>query len=86
MSPEQSYLDLKQLYLGIKAVLCISKNETDDNPHECPQCSQVPADGSFDEVVSHYLEDHGYHLLHIGTQSTKTDRGLSHDTVVILGR
>ena len=42
--------------------------------------------GALAESVNHYLDAHGYHLLHVGTQSEEgVDGKVWHHTVAILG-
>ncbi len=53
----------------------------------CEHCDQIiGGDERFVESVSHYLNAHGYKLLHIGAETT-TDRDErpSHTTIAILG-
>lgn len=69
-------------YEGIKHVVHIS---TDTEEH-CEHC-----DVSFDhekiaESINHYIEQHGYRLLHVGTESCHDMNGdLWHSSVAVLG-
>ena len=39
------------------------------------------------DSINHFIEIHGYHLLHVGTQTSHSrEGGLSHATVAVLGR
>lgn len=43
--------------------------------------------GNFAKEVNRYIEDHGYKLLHIGTQTTPGPQDAPiHETVAILGK
>lgn len=53
----------------------------------CKHCEAF-IDGSnrFDDSVNHYLENHGYQLLHVGQQTIRDDDGHPcHTTVAIVG-
>ena len=53
----------------------------------CKYCSALKlSDDSVEAQVNHYL-GHGLKLLHIGTESSRTDEGeIWHSTVVVLGK
>ena len=53
----------------------------------CEQC-QYPDLGrkpTFGHLVNHYIEEHGYKLLHVGQQTADSSEGLVHSTVAVLG-
>lgn len=52
----------------------------------CSACnSSLDATEDFAGAVNHYL-GHGYMLLHVGQQTSKTEEGVWTETVAILGR
>ena len=53
----------------------------------CKYCSALKlSEDSVEAQVNHYL-GHGLKLLHIGTESSRTDEGeIWHSTVVVLGK
>jgi phosphosulfolactate synthase (CoM biosynthesis protein A) len=53
----------------------------------CKYCSALKlSEDSVEEQVNHYLR-HGLKLLHIGTESSRTDEGaIWHSTVAVLGK
>lgn len=49
------------------------------------QCCDAFLDGDLDEGINHYLQDHSYTLLHVGTETSHgPEGGLWHDTIAIL--
>ncbi len=57
------------------------------NSNGCEICHfHKPVDG-FSKMVNHYIEEHGYKLLHVGTE---TDLGPNdvpwHNTVAVVGK
>jgi hypothetical protein len=57
----------------------------------CEHCNQRVGggwtdDGIIDESINHYIEQHGYKLLHVGTQTYTGDDGKPrHTTVAFVG-
>ncbi|QQQ03361.1 hypothetical protein [Lysobacter enzymogenes] len=53
----------------------------------CPSCSQrIGGELEFDESVRHLIQQHGYVLLHVGSQTTHDGNGGPwHSTVAVLG-
>ena len=53
----------------------------------CKYCSALKlSEDSLEEQVNHYLR-HGLKLLHVGTQSSRTETGeIWHSTVAVLGK
>jgi len=51
----------------------------------CPHCRKIFND--FDEDVNHYIKEHGYKLLHVGTETQNDNEGrLWQSTAAVLGR
>ncbi|GMT46668.1 MAG: hypothetical protein IEMM0007_0234 [bacterium] len=68
-------------YKGIENIMQI----TPESVQSCEACNERPND--FADAVNHYLNMHGYKLLHVGTQSSKTDHGeVVHDVIAVLGK
>ncbi len=57
----------------------------------CEHCSEAIGGGyaddqSIDKSINHYIQEHGYKLLHIGSETTRDDKGRPYDTTVaVLG-
>jgi hypothetical protein len=55
----------------------------------CDYCDYVQADvREWDWLASmatHYTQEHGFEILHIGTESSQDDKGTFHYTVAYLG-
>jgi hypothetical protein len=54
----------------------------------CTFGCNLPYNGeSFEANVNHYLQEHGYKLLHVGQESSPDDEGkASHSTIAVLSR
>lgn len=53
----------------------------------CEHCSTFLQGENFAESVNHYLEQHGYSLLHVGQETSNAQNGdLWHSTVAVLGK
>ena len=69
--------------LKISHVVRINTNE----PSRCEHCDFKIDSHNFAESINHYLEQHGYSVLHIGTESVMTDRDEPyHTSVAMLGK
>lgn len=67
-------------YEGIKHIISF----TSVGVSNCEHCK---ANFSFQETINHYIDQHGYKLLHVGTQSSlHTDGNLVHDVAIVLGK
>lgn len=71
------------IYDGIKHTVHLSTNIG----KACEHCSESVGGASLDipklaESINHYIEKHGYRLLHVGTETTEDDRGNPHQTTV----
>lgn len=70
-------------YAGIKKVVQVSSGSLE----ACMVCGDsLNATEDFSGAVNHYLDIHGYRLLHMGQQTSRADEGLRTDTVAILGQ
>lgn len=50
-------------------------------------CGEALRGEGLDKAINHYLEVHGYQLLHVGQETTRDmDGNIWHNTVAILGR
>lgn len=50
----------------------------------CKHCSHPIGMENFAESINHYINEHGYRLLHVGQQTEHASEGLWHSTVAIL--
>lgn len=58
-----------------------------DIGQKCNHCDFWIGLENFDASVNHYIEKHGYRLLHVGSQTSHAQEGgLWHSTVAVLGR
>lgn len=69
-------------YEDVKHVVQIST----DTMTGCEHCNEKIGHERFAESINHYIEQHGYKLLHVGTETTHGDEGPWHSTVAILGK
>ena len=70
-------------YSGVQHVVQISTNIGTG----CEHCSTSIGLEEFAQSVNHYIEQHGYKLLHIGQETgTDMDGKPWHNTVAVLGR
>ncbi len=69
-------------YEGIKQVIYLSTGENS----ACQIC-EGSGQMNFEEAINHYIQEHGFRLLHVGTQTSHAGRGdLWNDTVATLGK
>ena len=67
----------------IKHVVRICTNE----PSRCEHCDFQIRSHSFAEAINHYISEHGYAVIHIGTESAMTNKDEPyHTTVAMLGK
>jgi len=52
----------------------------------CEHCNTMVGGENFADSINHYIENHGYKILHIGTETSHKDENLWHDTVALLGK
>ncbi len=70
-------------YAGVQHVVYVSTNISSG----CQHCHQQIDGEEFAESVNHYIQQHGYRLLHVGSQTDRGDRDeLWHFTVAVLGK
>jgi hypothetical protein len=72
---------MSALPTGIKHVVHISTNIGTS----CEHCNEHVGAERFPESINHYIQQHGYQLLHVGTESAWGDDGVWHNTVAVLG-
>ncbi len=71
-------------YQGVKHVVHISTDVVSPCEH-CGKWDRI--DIGLDERVNHYVKQHGYKLLHVGTETSHDDKGNPwHSTVVVVGK
>jgi hypothetical protein len=70
-------------YNGVTHVVHISTSAR----RGCAECDQLIYGKHLDWAINHYIENHGYRLLHVGTETGRDDDGnLLHSTVAVLGK
>ena len=70
-------------YKSIKHVVQISTNIGTG----CEHCNTQIGLEKFPESINHYVEQHGYKLLHVGTETSDDTNGNPwHSTVALLGK
>ena len=54
----------------------------------CEHCTKMMGLDNFTESVNHYIDEHGYKLLHVGTETGRNsdDGSPWHSTAAILGK
>jgi len=69
-------------YKGIKHVVCIRTNlETN-----CEHCDMKFDYHQFTEAINHYIEQHGYKLLYIGSETQYIEKAIHSFSVAFLGK
>lgn len=79
---------MKHIYEGIRHVVHISTNISTSCEHCSKSVGGYPGDGehSLAESINHYIEKHGYKLLHLGTETSHDTEGKPwHSTIAVLG-
>jgi hypothetical protein len=70
-------------YQGVRHIVHIST----DVLQPCEHCSERIGLDNFDKSVNHYIEVHGYKLLHVGAQTGHDMDGKPwHSTVAVVGK
>lgn len=70
-------------YEGVKHVVHIASNASKG----CEFCAFPVGGEKFAESINHYIEEHGYKLLHTGTETIGDNMGNPfHLTVALLGK
>jgi hypothetical protein len=74
----------KSRYEGVKHVVDISTNISKG----CEECSkQIGGPDSLAESINHYIEKHGYRLLHVGTETIDgPDSAPWHTSAAVVGK
>jgi hypothetical protein len=69
--------------LNAQHLVHLSSNE----PGPCEECDEWhwSLDYSATEHANHYITVHGYRVLHVGQETSRSDDGLWHSTVFVLG-
>jgi hypothetical protein len=69
--------------LDAQHLVQLSSNE----PGPCEECDEWhwSLDYSVIEHANHYITAHGYRVLHVGQETSRTEDGLWHSTVIVLG-
>ena len=71
------------IYNGISHVVQISTNIEKG----CEHCQYFEKSDEFATSINHYIEKHGYRLLHIGTETTRDyEEKLCYISVALLGK
>ena len=53
----------------------------------CSECDFLINPQEFDKSVNHYINEHGYTLLHVGTETDRDYKeAICHSTVAVLGK
>lgn len=71
-------------YEGVQEVIQISTNISKG----CKHCSEgIGGEDNLAHSINHFINNHEYKLLHVGTETTYTDEGkLWYSTIAVLGR
>ena len=79
MKPENSYK-------GIKHVCqFVSNSGRTSIPCQTKKCRFNAADQKIDMVINRYIKEHGFEILHIGTETEMRDNDIHYFTVALLG-
>ncbi len=70
----------ENIYSGITEVMQI----TPDDVIRCATCNYLPND--YADTINHYLSNHGYKLLHIGSHSSYDGTHYISDIFALLGK
>jgi len=53
----------------------------------CEHCSTSIGGDRLAESINHYIKEHGYSIIHVGTETVPSDKGEPwHTTVAVLGK
>lgn len=50
-----------------------------------PGCSWVPLGDSVEACANHMVDEHGYSIIHVGSETTEDHGKVFHHTVVVVG-
>ena len=74
-------------FSGVKHVVHISTNIGKSCEHCSAHIGATADDHELGESINHYIETHGYKLLHVGTETSHDANGNPwHSTVAVLGK
>jgi hypothetical protein len=74
----------QNLYDGIRHVVRVT---TESSRASCEHCHHEQGGLDFPASINHYIEQHGYRLLHVGTETTDDKNGNPwHCTIAVLGK
>lgn len=73
-------------YNGVTHVVYLSSNTVKSHCDDCIFSFDSNRD-ALDSRINHYLKDHQYKILHVGTESDNSSTGHPwHNTVAVLGK
>ena len=73
----------KNYFEGVENVVYISTNIGTG----CKHCTEQIGTDRLAESINHYITQHGYKLLHVGTETSRDMNGNPwHSTVAVLGK
>jgi len=75
-------MSTRNYYEGIKHVVHIHTNY----PTNCEHCSASFEANRFAESMNHYVEQHGYKLLHVGSETANFEGNHWYFSVATLGK
>jgi len=76
-------MSTQNYYKGIKHVVRIATNEGTG----CKHCDMFCGLENFEESINHYINDHGYRLLHVGQETSwDLEQKQWQSTVAVLGK
>lgn len=77
-------MTIENYYKDINHIVHIT---TDDHT-ACKECaSNTFNQNKIADAINHYISQHGYKLLHVGSETTRDDQNrIWHNTVAILGK
>jgi len=71
------------LYAGVKHVVQLSTNIGES----CKHCSTQVGIDNFASGINHYIQQHDYKLLHVGSETSRDMEGkIYNSTVAVLGK
>ena len=76
-------MTLQEHYEGVQHVVYVSTSIGTS----CEHCNESVGHDRFPESVNHYINQHGYKLLHVGTETSYDSDGKPwHSTIAVLGK
>ncbi|MBT3208542.1 MAG: hypothetical protein HN704_08365 [Bacteroidetes bacterium] len=69
--------------IGFKEIVHV----TTEYGKTCTHCNEQFDIGEFASFVNHYIQEHNFSLIHVGTETLEnTEKGNVHNTVAVLGK